>query len=348
MTEDKRAELEQILSILTENSECLGMDEKELGQMLMRDYDLSQEDSEFVISLFVTSPLYEGEKQDRENDEEDEEKEEKLEGSVDNDVKTYLNEIGKIAMLTQEEEHELFLQYNGKDSELKARAKDKLCIANLRLVVHVAKKYVRGGVSLLDLVQEGTVGLMRAIEKFDPKLGNKFSTYATWWIKKGITSCLADEAIIHIPSSKQTEIAHLYKTEQELTQKLGREPSDEELCKVLNIKTGELKRLKAIRQNPLSLEMRVGDEDGELKDFIAGESNASAEEEILAKEQKEMLLQYLDQLEEIERQVLELYFGLKDGQSRSITEVAKILGQQPNHVRHVHTKALRKLKKIKS
>lgn len=264
------------------------------------------------------------------------------EGSVSDPVRMYLKEIGRIPLLTFEEEIELAKRVeNGEDE-----AKKKLINSNLRLVVSIAKKYIGRGLTLLDLIQEGNQGLIRAVEKYDWRRGYKFSTYATWWIRQSVTRAIADQArTIRIPVHMVENINRFLRSQRKLMQELGREPTPEEVAKVLGIEPDKALEIIKISQNPASLEAPVGDEeDSRLGDFIHDSSAPtlfdSASRELL----KELVMQVLDTLTERERKVLMLRFGLDDGRSRTLEEVGKEFKVTRERIRQIEAKALRKLR----
>ncbi len=264
------------------------------------------------------------------------------EGSVSDPVRMYLKEIGRIPLLTFEEEIELAKRVEkGEDA-----AKKKLINSNLRLVVSIAKKYIGRGLTLLDLIQEGNQGLIRAVEKYDWRRGYKFSTYATWWIRQSVTRAIADQArTIRIPVHMVENINRFLRSQRKLMQELGREPTPEEVAKVLGIEPDKALEIIKISQNPASLEAPVGDEeDSRLGDFIHDTSAPtlfdSASRELL----KELVMQVLDTLAERERKVLMLRFGLDDGRSRTLEEVGKEFKVTRERIRQIEAKALRKLR----
>jgi RNA polymerase primary sigma factor len=264
------------------------------------------------------------------------------EGSVSDPVRMYLKEIGRIPLLTFEEEIDLAKRVEKSDIE----AKKKLINSNLRLVVSIAKKYIGRGLSLLDLIQEGNQGLIRAVEKYDWRRGFKFSTYATWWIRQSVTRAIADQArTIRIPVHMVENINRFLRSQRKLMQELGREPTPEEVANVLGIEPDKALEIIKISQNPASLEAPVGDEeDSRLGDFIHDSSAPtlfdSASRELL----KEQVNQVLSTLTEREKKVLELRFGLDDGRSRTLEEVGKEFKVTRERIRQIEAKALRKLR----
>jgi RNA polymerase primary sigma factor len=256
-------------------------------------------------------------------------------------VRMYLREIGRESLLTAEEEIDLAKRIEKGEKA----AKQKLRTANLRLVVSIAKKYVGRGLSLLDLIQEGNIGLMRAVEKYDWRRGYKFSTYATWWIRQAITRAIADQArTIRIPVHMVETINKFIRVARRLTQDLGREPTPEEVANTMGIDVAKARHIVKISREPASLETPVGeDEDSLLGDFVAAEGIApedKAAEELL----KDYLGDVLDTLSDREKKVLELRFGLHDGNPKTLEEVGKIFGVTRERIRQIEAKALRKLR----
>jgi RNA polymerase primary sigma factor len=267
----------------------------------------------------------------------------KLDKSVSSDpVRMYLREIGKVDLLTAEEEVSLAKRAEKGDQE----AADLLAKANLRLVVSIAKKYMGRGLHFLDLIQEGNIGLMRAVEKFDWRRGFKFSTYATWWIRQAITRAIADQAkVIRIPVHMVETINKYKKIERELEQKLQRPPTPEEISKVMGIEAEKAHEIERISQDTTSLETPVGkEEDTRLKEFIKDEITVSpfdsASQELL----KGHIDEVLETLNPRERRVLALRFGLKDGRTRTLEEVGREFGVTRERIRQIEAKALRKLR----
>lgn len=264
------------------------------------------------------------------------------EGSVSDPVRMYLKEIGRIPLLTFEEEIELAKRVEKED----VTAKKKLINSNLRLVVSIAKKYIGRGLSLLDLIQEGNQGLIRAVEKYDWRRGFKFSTYATWWIRQSVTRAIADQArTIRIPVHMVENINRFLRSQRKLMQELGREPTPEEVAKVLGIEPDKALEIIKISQNPASLEAPVGDEeDSRLGDFIHDTSAPtlfdSASRELL----KEQVEQVLGTLSDRERRVLKERFGLDDGRPKTLEEVGRMFAVTRERIRQIEAKALRKLR----
>ncbi len=267
----------------------------------------------------------------------------KLEGSQSTDpVRQYLREIGKVPLLVAEEEIELAKRYEKKEK----KAKSKLTESNLRLVVSIAKKYIGRGLSLLDLIQEGNQGLIRAVEKYDWRRGFKFSTYATWWIRQAITRAIADQArTIRIPVHMVETINKLYRVSRRLMQELGREPTPEEIGEELEIDADRVREIFKIAQEVTSLETPVGDDkESFLGDFIPDESQLSPVD--LASKQllKDHLDEVLHTLSDREARVLKLRFGLEGNKQMTLEEVGKVFGVTRERIRQIEAKALRKLK----
>lgn len=264
------------------------------------------------------------------------------EGSVSDPVRMYLKEIGRIPLLTFDEEIELAKQVE----DGKAAAKQKLINSNLRLVVSIAKKYIGRGLSLLDLIQEGNQGLIRAVEKYDWRRGFKFSTYATWWIRQSVTRAIADQArTIRIPVHMVENINRFLRSQRKLMQELGREPTPEEVAQVLGIEPEKALEIIKISQNPASLEAPVGDEeDSRLGDFIHDSSAPtlfdSASRELL----KEQVEQVLETLSDREKRVVIERFGLEDGRPKTLEEVGRMFKVTRERIRQIEAKALRKLR----
>ncbi len=263
------------------------------------------------------------------------------EGSVTDPVRQYLRDIGKVHLLTAAEEIELAKK--AEKGEKKSR--DKLTSANLRLVVSIAKKYVGRGMSLLDLIEEGNIGLMRAVDKYDWKRGFKFSTYATWWIRQAITRAIADQArTIRIPVHMVETINRFNRTQRQLMQELGREPTPEEVAQVLGIDYTKAREIIKVSQEPTSLETPVGDEeDSHLGDFIA-DQGLQPDEQATRELLKLHLDEVLNSLSPREKRVLQLRFGLEDGKQRTLEEVGKEFGVTRERIRQIEAKAIRKLK----
>ena len=262
--------------------------------------------------------------------------------SVNDPVRMYLKEIGKIPLLTSEEEIELAKRMEQNDEE----AKRKLAEANLRLVVSIAKKYVGRGMLFLDLIQEGNLGLIKAVEKYDYRKGFKFSTYATWWIRQAITRAIADQArTIRIPVHMVETINKLIRVSRQLVQELGREPTPEEIAKVMNISEERVREILKIAQEPVSLETPIGEEDdSHLGDFIEDQDVQAPADAAAFELLKEQLDDVLETLTPREKKVLKLRFGLDDGRSRTLEEVGQVFGVTRERIRQIEAKALRKLR----
>lgn len=262
--------------------------------------------------------------------------------NVDDPVKMYLKEIGKIPLLTGEEEVELAIRMEKGD----VYAKQRLAETNLRLVVSIAKRYVGRGMQFLDLIQEGNMGLMKAVDKFDYKRGFKFSTYATWWIRQAITRAIADQArTIRIPVHMVETINKLVRVQRQLIQELGRDPTNEEIAEEMGMDVERVREVRKIAQEPVSLETPIGEEeDSHLGDFIEDDSAVAPDEAANFTMLREQLNEILDSLSARERKVLELRFGLIDGTPRTLEEVGKEFAVTRERIRQIEAKALRKLK----
>ena len=266
--------------------------------------------------------------------------------SIDDPVRMYLKEIGRVPLLTAEEEKILAMRMESEDEDEHAEAQKELAEANLRLVVSIAKRYVGRGMLFLDLIQEGNLGLIKAVEKFDYRKGYKFSTYATWWIRQAITRAIADQArTIRIPVHMVETINKLIRVSRNLLQKNGREPTDEEIAEEMEIPVERVREIKKIAQEPVSLETPVGEEDdSHLGDFIEDQdapAPADAASFMLLKEQLEDVL---GTLTEREKNVLRLRFGLEDGRARTLEEVGRSFNVTRERIRQIEAKALRKLR----
>ncbi len=262
--------------------------------------------------------------------------------SIDDPVRMYLKEIGKVPLLTPEEEIELAKRMEQGDPE----AKRRLAEANLRLVVSIAKRYVGRGMLFLDLIQEGNLGLIKAVEKFDYKKGYKFSTYATWWIRQAITRAIADQArTIRIPVHMVETINKLIRVQRQLLQELGREPTPEEIANEMDMPVEKVREIMKISQEPVSLETPIGEEeDSHLGDFIPDEEAPAPAETASFTLLKEQLLEVLDTLTPREEKVLRLRFGLDDGRARTLEEVGREFNVTRERIRQIEAKALRKLR----
>ena len=266
--------------------------------------------------------------------------------SIDDPVRMYLKEIGKVPLLTAEEEIAIAKQLESGTPEEKEEAKRKLSEANLRLVVSIAKRYVGRGMLFLDLIQEGNLGLIKAVEKFDYTKGFKFSTYATWWIRQAITRAIADQArTIRIPVHMVETINKLIRVSRQLLQEKGREPTPEEIAKEMGISENKVREIIKIAQEPVSLETPIGEEeDSHLGDFIPDDDAPAPAEAASFALMKEQLLEVLDTLTPREERVLRLRFGLDDGHQRTLEEVGRVFNVTRERIRQIEAKALRKLR----
>lgn len=262
--------------------------------------------------------------------------------SIEDPVRMYLKEIGKVPLLTADEEKELAMRMEEGDAE----AKKRLAEANLRLVVSIAKRYVGRGMLFLDLIQEGNLGLIKAVEKFDYRKGYKFSTYATWWIRQAITRAIADQArTIRIPVHMVETINKLIRVQRQLLQELGREPYPEEIAEKMNLPVERVREIQKISQEPVSLETPIGEEeDSHLGDFIQDDNVPVPAEAAAFTLLKEQLVEVLGTLTEREQKVLRLRFGLDDGRARTLEEVGKEFDVTRERIRQIEAKALRKLR----
>ena len=261
---------------------------------------------------------------------------------INDPVRMYLKEIGRVDLLTGDEEIELANRIEKGDEE----AKRRLAEANLRLVVSIAKRYVGRGMLFLDLIQEGNMGLIKAVEKFDYRKGFKFSTYATWWIRQAITRAIADQArTIRIPVHMVETINKLIRVQRQLLQDLGREPTPEEIGEDMDLTPEKVREILKIAQEPVSLETPIGEEDdSHLGDFIEDQDATSPSEHAAYELLKEQLEDVLDTLTDREENVLRLRFGLDDGRTRTLEEVGKVFGVTRERIRQIEAKALRKLR----
>jgi RNA polymerase primary sigma factor len=310
--------------------------------------DLDLEESEAILEelekLSVTVLPDTGEElaEEEEETKEDEEEDRNETINVDDPVRMYLKEIGKVDLLTAKEERELAIAMEQGDMS----AKDHLCEANLRLVVSIAKRYTGRGMQFLDLIQEGNLGLIKAVDKFDYTKGFKFSTYATWWIRQAITRAIADQArTIRIPVHMVETINKLIRVQRQLIQELGREPELEELANEMDITVEKVREIMKISQEPVSLEKPIGEEeDSHLGDFIPDDDAPSPADQAAFTLLKEQLLDVLGTLTPREEKVLRLRFGLDDGRSRTLEEVGKEFNVTRERIRQIEAKALRKLR----
>jgi len=325
---------EDILEVFPKAENKLEELDEFYGKVLSENIDVFESVSPEEIEL--------GEK-DKEKIERDIEILSKLSGAETTDpVRQYLREIGRVPLLVAEEEVELAKRYEKGDK----KAKDKVIESNLRLVVSIAKKYIGRGLSLLDLIQEGNQGLIRAVEKYDWRRGFKFSTYATWWIRQAITRAIADQArTIRIPVHMVETINKLYRTSRLLMQQLGREPTPEEIGEELEINADRVREIFKIAQEVTSLEAPVGeDQESFLGDFIPDESQLSPVDQASKQLLKDHLDEVLATLSDREARVLKLRFGLEGNKQMTLEEVGKVFGVTRERIRQIEAKALRKLK----
>ncbi|HKU19159.1 MAG TPA: RNA polymerase sigma factor RpoD [Candidatus Saccharimonadales bacterium] len=269
-----------------------------------------------------------------------------LDDIADDSVRLYLREIGKIPLLSAEEELALAKRVVAGDKD----AKDKMAEANMRLVVSIAKRYVGRGLDLLDLIQEGNTGLLRAVEKFDPDKGFKFSTYATWWIRQAITRAIADQArTIRIPVHMVETINKLLRTQRRLTQELNREPTNEEIAAAMEIEVDKVEHIMKIKQDISSLDASIRDDEEEsvLADFIEDEDTISPEDSATMQLLKEQVKDMLSALTEREQKIIKLRFGLEDGKQHTLEEVGQEFSVTRERIRQIEAKALAKLRKHK-
>jgi RNA polymerase primary sigma factor len=322
-----------------------------LGEVnaLVHEADLSAEDVEFVYSLLGDLGVEVVEEEEEGEPEDIAEAEEFLslldvtiDHTVDDPVRMYLREIGKVPLLTSKQEIDLAMRVEKQDMD----AKRRLTEANLRLVVSIAKRYMGRGMLFLDLIQEGNLGLIRAVEKFDYRLGYKFSTYATWWIRQAVTRAIADQArTIRVPVHAVETMNKLNRIQRELLQKSGREPTVNEMAEALGVTPNKVIEIQKTAQEPVSLETPVGDEyDSELGDFIAGSDSDQPLEVVFRQMRTEELFKVLDSLPERDRKVLELRFGLKGERPRTLEEVGERFGVTRERIRQVEAKTLNRLK----
>jgi len=285
--------------------------------------------------------------EETEEDDETEDKKKKYADDVSDDsVRLYLREIGKVPLLNAEEEVELARRVQKGDKQ----AKDEMAEANMRLVVSIAKRYVGRGLDLLDLIQEGNTGLLRAVEKFDPEKGFKFSTYATWWIRQAITRAIADQArTIRIPVHMVETINKLLRTHRRMTQDLNREPTNEELAEELEIEVEKVEHIMKIKQDISSLDatIRKDEEDSVLGDFIEDEDTPTPRESATEQLLKEHVGEMLDFLTPREQKILRMRFGIDDGKTHTLEEVGHEFGVTRERIRQIEAKALTKLRKHK-
>lgn len=271
---------------------------------------------------------------------------------ADDSVKLYLREIGKIPLLSTEEEFELAQKIIHGTEKEKKKAKDKMAESNMRLVVSIAKRYSGRGLDFLDLIQEGNTGLLRAVEKFDPDKGFKFSTYATWWIRQAITRAIADQArTIRIPVHMVETINKVLRTQRRLTQELNREPSTEEIAKAMGMDADKIEYVMKIKQDIASLDASVGrdgeDDDSSLGDFIEDEDRVSPEDSATTQLLKEQIAAILQTLTDREQKIIKMRFGIGGGKSHTLEEVGAEFSVTRERIRQIEAKALAKLRKNK-
>jgi len=296
----------------------------------------------------IDEPALEDLEEEVDNDEDLLSQEQYFDDASDDSVRLYLREIGKIPLLNAEEELALAQKVVAGDK----KAKDKMAEANMRLVVSIAKRYSGRGLDFLDLIQEGNTGLLRAVEKFDPDKGFKFSTYATWWIRQAITRAIADQArTIRIPVHMVETINKLLRTQRRMTQELNREPSIEELAKELEMEPEKVEYVMKIKQDITSLDAGVGrdgdDEDSVLRDFIEDEEGVTPEESAASQLLKEQVQAILSTLSDREQKIIKMRFGLENGKSHTLEEVGQEFAVTRERIRQIEAKALAKLRKHK-
>lgn len=305
--------------------------------------------TEDPITIDVEGPALEDLEEEVENDEDLLSQEQYFDDASDDSVRLYLREIGKIPLLNAEEELALAQRVVAGEK----KAKDKMAEANMRLVVSIAKRYSGRGLDFLDLIQEGNTGLLRAVEKFDPDKGFKFSTYATWWIRQAITRAIADQArTIRIPVHMVETINKLLRTQRRMTQELNREPSIEELAKELEMEPEKVEYVMKIKQDITSLDAGVGrdgdgDDDSVLRDFIEDEDSATPEESAASQLLKEQVQAILSSLSDREQKIIKMRFGLDNGKSHTLEEVGQEFAVTRERIRQIEAKALAKLRKHK-
>lgn len=301
-----------------------------------------------LIADIIDEPDAEDLEDDIDTDEDLLSQEQYFDDASDDSVRLYLREIGKIPLLNAEEE--LALAHRVVAGEKKA--KDKMAEANMRLVVSIAKRYSGRGLDFLDLIQEGNTGLLRAVEKFDPDKGFKFSTYATWWIRQAITRAIADQArTIRIPVHMVETINKLLRTQRRMTQELNREPTIEELAKELEMEPDKVEYVMKIKQDITSLDAGVGrdgdDEDSVLRDFIEDEESKTPEESAASQLLKEQIQEVLSTLSDREQKIIKMRFGLENGKNHTLEEVGQEFAVTRERIRQIEAKALAKLRKHK-
>ena len=348
----------QIMDNLMEHGKAVGkLTTKEITDALEKlDYDVDQMDNFYdtcaSLNIEIIDDIVVDDTLDISNPEEDIEQTDvdislSTDGvAIDDPVKIYLKEIGRVPLLTSEEEIQLAESMSSNNEKDASRARKRLAEANLRLVVSIAKRYVGRGMSFLDLIQEGNMGLIKAVEKFDYTKGYKFSTYATWWIRQAITRAIADQArTIRIPVHMVETINKLIRVSRQLLQELGREPTPEEIAAEMNLPVERVREILKISQEPVSLETPIGEEeDSHLGDFIQDDNVPVPAEAAAFTLLKEQLVEVLETLTDREQKVLRLRFGLDDGRARTLEEVGKQFNVTRERIRQIEAKALRKLR----
>lgn len=340
---DKNAKMAAVKELIDKGKKNGSLTYKEIMEA-MDHIDLSPEQIEKIYEVLeMTGVEIIGEINDNSPEEEEEIDLSVPEGiAIDDPVRMYLKEIGKVPLLSSEQE----ITYAREIEEGNQKAKKKLAEANLRLVVSIAKRYVGRGMLFLDLIQEGNLGLIKAVEKFDYRKGYKFSTYATWWIRQAITRAIADQArTIRIPVHMVETINKLIRVQRQLLQELGRDPFPEEISKVMELPVDKVREIQKIAQEPVSLETPIGEEeDSHLGDFIPDDEAPAPAEAAAFTMLKEQLINVLDTLTPREEKVLRLRFGLDDGRARTLEEVGKEFNVTRERIRQIEAKALRKLR----
>ncbi|MFH0916249.1 MAG: sigma-70 family RNA polymerase sigma factor [bacterium] len=347
MLEESELTAEVVQEVLDQGRARGSLTLDEVGA-LVKDADLSPDDLEFLYSMLLDLGVEVIDERAEDSGDFSEEEEflgqldVTIDHSVDDPVRMYLREIGKVPLLNTEQEIELARLIEKKDVE----AKRRLTEANLRLVVSIAKRYMGRGLLFLDLIQEGNLGLIRAVEKFDYRLGYKFSTYATWWIRQAVTRAIADQArTIRVPVHAVETMNKLNRVRRELLQKNGREPTVVEIAAELGVTPGKVREIQKATQEPVSLETPVGDEDdSELGDFIEDLDADQPLEVVFREIRREELFRVLDSLPTRDRKVLELRFGLKGERPRTLEEVGERFGVTRERIRQVEAKTLNRLK----